>query len=242
LVKFLVMERTYTCVLVDDDRMSLKILESLVAKTPFLEMAGVFENPVEAFRLLSEVKVDMLFLDVEMPEMSGLELLDTLSDPPQIIMTTSKDNYAVPAFDYEVTDFLLKPIENYSRFLKAVGKAKVNLEKSSKKLKKDRAKQIFIKVDSLLLNFHLKDILYIEAFGDYIKIHTEEKMYVAHAKLRTVEETLPADAFARIHRSYIVRLDKIENIDPSNLEVRKKVIPISNSYRPNLLARINTLN
>ncbi|MBT0811291.1 response regulator transcription factor [Litoribacter ruber] len=235
------MERKYTCVLVDDDRMSLRILEILVEKTPFLEVVGVFDNPVDAFRMLSEVRVDIVFLDVEMPEMSGLELLDTLADQPQIIITTLKDMYAVPAFDYEVADFLLKPIENYSRFLKAVRKAKANLEKANGIGNQEKVKQIFIKIDSLLLNFQLKDILYIEAFGDYIKIYTEQKMYVAHAKLRTVEETLPKNAFARIHRSYIVRLDKIENIDPSNLEVRKKVIPISNSYRPNLLAKINTL-
>jgi len=235
------MNRIYSCVLVDDDRMSLKILQSLVEKTPFLQVEGMYENPVEAFNALSEKKADILFLDVEMPEMTGLELLDTLSILPQIILTTSKHNYAVDAFDYDVADFLLKPINNYSRFLKAVRKAKTNLEKPAVDNHLNGTNQMFIKVDSLLVNFNLNDILYVEAFGDYIKIQTEQKTFVVHAKLRTVEEALPSNDFARIHRSFIVRLDKIKNIDPSNLEVGKKVLPISNSYRSNLMAKINTL-
>jgi len=237
------MNKIYSCILVDDDRMSLKILQSLVAKTPFLQMQGAYENPVDAFKALSEEKVDILFLDVEMPEMSGLELLDTLSEPPQIILTTSKKLYAVDAFEYEVADFLLKPINNYSRFLKAVRKAKANVEMANEKPAtiNNGTDQIFIKVDSLLINFSLNDILYIEAFGDYIKIHTEQKTFVVHAKLKTVEEKLPSNDFVRIHRSYIVRLDKIKNVDPSNLEVGKTVIPISNSYRANFLSKINTL-
>jgi len=235
------MNRVYSCILVDDDRMSLKILQSLVGKTPFLQVEGLYENPVEAFNALSDNKVDILFLDVEMPEMTGLQLLDTLAELPQIILTTSKHNYAVDAFDYDVADFLLKPINNYSRFLKAVRKAKANLEKPEIEYRFNGTDQMFIKVDSLLVNFNLNDILHIEAFGDYIKIQTEQKVFVVHAKLRTVEEALPRKDFARIHRSFIVRLDKIKNIDPSNLEVGKKVLPISNSYRSHLLAKINTL-
>jgi len=236
------MNRVYSCILVDDDLMSLKILQSLVGKTPFLQVEGMYQNPVEAFKALSEKNVDILFLDVEMPEMTGLELLDTLSVLPQIILTTSKHNYAVDAFDYDVADFLLKPINNYSRFLKAVRKAKAKLEKPAIENHINGTNQMFIKVDSLLVNFNLTEILYVEAFGDYIKIQTEQKTFVVHSKLRTVEEALPANDFARIHRSFIVRLDKIKNIDPSNLEVGKKVLPISNSYRSNLMAKINTLS
>ncbi len=228
--------------MVDDDQMSLKILKSLVNQTPFLQLDGAYDNAIAAFNALIDIKIDILFLDVEMPEMTGLELLDSLSQPPQIILTTSKQNYAADGFDYEVADFLLKPINNYSRFLKAVRKAKANLEKPDIKTISNGTNQIFIKVDSLLIRFNLDDILYIEAFGDYIKIHTEQKTHVVHAKLRIVEEKLPENDFVRIHRSYIVRLDKIINIDPSNLEVGKVVIPISNSYRANLLAKIRTLS
>ncbi|MBS9524513.1 response regulator transcription factor [Litoribacter alkaliphilus] len=235
------MEGKYSCILVDDDRMSLKILEILVAKTTFLEIAGVFDHPMEAFKMLSEKKVDILFLDIEMPEMNGLELLETLIEKPQIIMTTYNNSYAVPAFDYEVADFLLKPIVNYSRFLKAVNKALKNLEHANRKAVNFDNEQIFVKIDSLLMNFNLRDILYIEAFGDYVKIHTNDKMYITHAKLKTVEETLPHNAFSRVHRSFIVRLDKIDNIDLSNLEIAKRVIPISNSYRSNLMDKINLL-
>lgn len=236
------MENSYSCILVDDDQMSLKILQSLVEMTPFLHLAGVYQNPLDAFKPLTETKIDILFLDVEMPEMTGLELLDTLSNPPKIILTTSKENYALQAFDYEVADFLLKPIINYARFLKAVRKAKANLEPLEPKIIKNSNNHLFIKVNSLLVNFNLDHIIYIEAFGDYIKIHTDEKTFVAHTKLKTVEETLPAHAFARIHRSFIVRLDRIKNIDLSNLEVGKKILSISNSYRANLLAKINSLS
>lgn len=231
-----------SCYLIDDDRMSLKILQSLVEKTDFLRLAGVFDNPIDAFKSLSEQKVDLLFLDVEMPEMSGLELLETIEQRPQIILTTSKPQYAIDAFDYEVADFLLKPIHNYARFLKAVCKAKANHEKIKKAPDRNNNTQIFIKVDSLLVNFNLDQILYIEASGDYIKIHTGNKPTIVHCKLRTVEERLSSNNFVRVHRSFIVRLDMIKNIDNANLQVGSKIIPISNSYRSNLMSKISTLS
>jgi DNA-binding LytR/AlgR family response regulator len=229
---------------VDDDRMSLRILQSLVEKTDFLSLVGAYDNALRAARALVEQEVDLLFLDVEMPDMTGLELIETLERKPQIIITTSKEQYAMKAFDHDAADFLLKPIENYARFLKAVRKAMGNLRKPAPVTPAgaEPVNTVFVKVDSLLVSFNLKEVHYIEAYGDYVKIHTEGKTYVVHTKLRTVEDTLPDRDFARVHRSFIVRIDKIKNIDTSNLQVGTKIIPISNSYRPLLMEKIQTLS
>lgn len=231
------------CMIVDDDRMSVRILQALVEKTDFLKLAGAYDNALEAARALVEQEVDILFLDVEMPDMTGLELIETLERKPQIIITTSKEKYAVKAYDNDAADFLLKPIDNYARFLKAVRKAMGNMRKpAAAAAGKEAANTVFIKVDSLLVNFDLKEVNHIEAYGDYVKIHTDKKTFVVHIKLRTMEDTLPERDFVRVHRSFIVRIDKIKNIDTSNLLVGNKIIPISNSYRPVLFEKIQTLS
>ena len=237
------MSDSIRCIIVDDDRMSLRILQSLVEKTDFLNLVGAYDNALQAARALVEQEVDLLFLDVEMPDMTGLELIETLERKPQIIITTSKEQYAMKAFDHDAADFLLKPIENYARFLKAVRKAMGNLRKPvPPPAGAEPVNTVFIKVDSLLVSFNLKEVHYIEAYGDYVKIHTEAKTFVVHTKLRTMEDTLPDRDFARVHRSFIVRIDKIKNIDTSNLQVGTKIIPISNSYRPQLFEKIQTLS
>jgi DNA-binding LytR/AlgR family response regulator len=232
------------CIIVDDDTMSLRILQSLVEKTDILQLVGLYDNSITAARALTEQEVDILFLDVEMPDMTGLQLIETLEYKPQIIITTSKEEYARNAFEYDAVDFLLKPIESYSRFLKAVRKAKTLIQPKAPSEPTGKATQdtIFIKVDSLLVNFDLKEALYMEAFGDYVKIHTDKKVHLVHTKLRTLEETLPSKDFVRVHRSYIVRIDKIKNIDTANLQLGSKIIPISNTYRQQLFDRIQTLS
>jgi DNA-binding LytR/AlgR family response regulator len=224
--------------------MSLRILQSLVEKTDFLQLDGTYDNSIEAAKALMAQEVDILFLDVEMPDMTGLELIETLQYKPQIIITTTKEQYAINAFEHDAVDFLLKPLESYSRFLKAVRKAKSNIQPKTAAAPAGKSSRdtIFIKVDSLLVNFDLREALYIEAFGDYVKIHTDKKTHVVHSKLRTLEETLPAKDFVRVHRSYIVRIDKIKNIDTGNLQVGNKIIPISNSYRQLLFDKILTLS
>ena len=238
------MSDTIRCIIVDDDRMSLRILQALVEKTDFLSLEGAYDNALRAARALSEQEVDLLFLDVEMPDMTGLELIETLDRKPQIIITTSKEQYAMKAFDHDAADFLLKPIENYARFLKAVRKAMGNLRRpvAPAPAGTEPVNTVFMKVDSLLVSFNLKEVHYIEAYGDYVKIHTEVKTFVVHTKLRTLEDTLPERDFARVHRSFIVRIDKIKNIDTSNLQVGTKIIPISNSYRAQLFEKIQTLS
>lgn len=229
------------CIVVDDDILTLKIIKSLIEKTSFLRLKNAFDSTLEAADFLRNEKVDLIFLDVEMPDMTGLELLESLETQPQIVLISSQEKYAIKAFQYEVTDYLLKPIANYSRFLKAAQRAKANIEKNTATTISPKSSDIYLKIDSLLVRFNLQDILWIEAYGDYVKVKTPSKVYVVYATLKSVEDSLPASEFIRIHRSYIVRIDKIANIDATNLQIEKKILPIGSSHRKKLLEKINTL-
>ena len=227
------------CIVIDDDLVSIEVLSELIQRTDYLNLVDTFNNPISASSVLSTGHVDLMFLDIEMPEMSGLDLIKTLDKKPQIILVSSKENYALDAFALQVTDYLLKPVKDYPRFLKAVMKAKEVIDRQeAEKSSKDG---IFLKVDSLLVNFNLSDISYVEAYGDYVKVHTDNKVYTIYATLKGVENKLPSTEFIRIHRSFIVRIDKIKNIDNNNLQIVDKIIPISNTYKPVLMERINTL-
>ncbi len=224
------------CIIVDDDLMSLKLIESLVGKTDSLKLFGSYDNAIDAEKVIRSNKIDLIFLDIEMPEMTGLELLGTLEKTPQIIIVSSKEKYALDSYNYDVTDYLVKPIESYARFLRAVLKAQ---KKTCKE--REEGDTIFIKVDSMLLNFNLTEIHWVEAYGDYVKIHTKEKMFVVYSTLKTMVKKLPSVDFVRVHRSFIVRLDKIKNIDQNTVLIDEKVIPISNSYKSAFYEKINTL-
>ena len=226
------------CIAVDDDLLSLKLLEGLIAKTDLLNLLGTFSNAVDVANKARKENIDLIFLDVEMPDMTGLELIKTLDERTQIIIVSSKRKYALDSYNYDVVDYLLKPVKNYARFLQAVRKAYKNFEKFKEKEADD---YVFIKVDSLFLNFNYHDILWVEAYGDYVRIHTNEKIYTVYSTLKTMEQKLPKDDFFRVHRSYIVRIDKIKNVDQTNLQIKNKIIPISNTYRHSFFERINTL-
>ncbi len=233
------MSNPITCIAIDDDPMSLKIIESLIDKTDFLKLLGVFENPMDALPLVD--KTDLIFLDMEMPEMTGLELLGSLKNPPQIIIVSREKKYALESFEYEVTDYLIKPA-NPSRFLKAVLKVKRNLENRSGKDPVEKEQEaLFIKVDSMLQNFVLKDILWIEAYGDYVKIKSKDRLHTVYSTMKNIESKLPEDLFVRVHRSYIINIQKIVNIDLTNLQIDDKIIPIGSNYKANLMSKIKIL-
>jgi DNA-binding LytR/AlgR family response regulator len=230
------MKDKLNCIVVDDDVMSLKIVESLIKKTKFLHMKGLYESPVKASEALQNLTIDLIFLDVEMPDMNGLELISTLENPPQTILISQNRNYALDAFQYDVTDYLLKPI-SYDRFLKASRKALANLQKQQLQ-ENDEVHNIFVKVDSLLVNFDVSDIYWLEAFGDYVKIRTSQEVHTVYTTMKALLEKLPHQEFVRIHRSYIVRIDKIKNIGTTNLQVLNRIFPIGNSYKKELMERI----
>lgn len=231
------MSEKLSCIIIDDDRISIQVLEELVQKTELLDFVASFTNAPAALQLLKKQNIDLIFLDVEMPEMTGLEFLQSLTKKPEIIITSSKEKYALDAFNSDVTDYLLKPITEYSRFLKAVMKVVDN----KTEVAESESDSIFVKVDSLLINLDFDEILWVEAYGDYVKIITKEKTHTIYSKLKVIEERLPSSSFFRVHRSYIVNLNKIDNIDHTNLQIDTKIIPISNSYKDSLIKKINLL-
>lgn len=232
--------RKLTCAIVEDDIISLKVVESMAEKTGVLKLEASFTSPIEASNWLNANEVDLLFLDMEMPDLNGLELLKSLPNKPSVIVISGNPSFAVDAFEFSVADYLLKPVKDYGRFLHAVNKVMSKIEMTDKSIAiEDHT--IFVKVDSLLQRINMADIAWVEAAGDYIKIQTGEKSYMVYSTLKKIEETLPSAQFVRIHRSYIVNLSKIANIDVSNLEINKKIFPISGSYREELLNKIKIL-
>src|SRR5581483_1860247 len=190
------------CIIVDDNEVARNAVKHCVEKTPFLTLGGIYANPLEALDALKKDKADLLLLDVEMPEMSGMDFIRTFRDIPQVILITSKAEYAAEAFDFNVTDYIVKPVQ-YPRFLKAVTKAK-DMHDSLKK-EAPESQELFIKVDSRLVQISLKDISVIEALADYVHIYVGKQRHTVLSTMKAIEDKLPKKDFCRIHRSYIVR-------------------------------------
>ncbi|MCW3103292.1 MAG: response regulator of the LytR/AlgR family [Bacteroidetes bacterium] len=228
------------CIIVDDDEMIRIDLEEKVNQTMTLNLIGSCCNALEASNLVMTKNVDLIFLDVMMPGMTGLEFIKTLSaSRPELIMITSNREFAAEAFDYDVTDFLVKPVA-YERFLKAVSKAKRNFDKKGTTIN-TIDDHIFIKVASRFIKLELKNIQYIEALADYVTIYTATDKYTIHSTMKGIETTLPANDFARVHNSFIVRLDKIAAIEDNSITVNKTTIPVSrNKFKP-LMQRLKLI-
>ncbi len=228
------------CLIVDDDEFSREVVRMFVQRTQGLELIAECDNAISAFAILEKGEVDILFLDVEMPEMTGLDLVKSLKVLPQVILITSKEDYAVDAFEYSLTDYIVKPI-NYARFLKAVQKAQKNIENFQPLVSQRDNDTIFVKADNKLNRINLSDIYFIEALSDYVIINTEKKRYIVHATMKSLEDKLPSHLFARVHRSFIVNLKKVDVIEDLNIVMPQKNIPIGNSYKTAFLAKLNFL-
>lgn len=226
------------CIIVDDNEVARTAAKHCVEKTPFLTLAGVYANPLEAIKSIKKDKPDLLLLDVEMPEMSGIDFIKTFHDIPQVILITSKTEYAAEAFDFNVTDYIVKPLQ-YPRFLKAVTKAK-EMQDSFKKEKPD-SEEMFIKVDSRLVRVNLKDISVIEALADYVHIFVNKERYTVLSTMKAIEDKLPGKDFCRVHRSYIVRLDRIKEIEDNIIIIADQHVPVSRSLKDQLLSALNKL-
>lgn len=226
------------CIIVDDDFASRKILKQMVQLVPSLELLAVCESAVEAVQTLKDEPVDLIFLDINMPEMSGLELIDSLRDKPQIILITGNEKHAAEAFEMDVADYVLKPVEK-SRFLKAVDKAQSRFNQFSGV--KDAKEYIFVKKDGLIIKVLLKSIVNIEAMADYITIHTDKGKYHALSTMHGIEARLPKSEFVRIHRSHIINLQKLDSIEEGTAVLGDKMIPIGNTYKQRLYRTINLI-
>jgi DNA-binding LytR/AlgR family response regulator len=228
------------CLIVDDDEMVRIDLENRVRRMPGMTLMASCANATEAAGLLMSKKVDLLFLDVELPDMDGLQLLRLLDKKrPNIIMITSRKEYAAEAFDYEVTDFLVKPISD-ERFLKAVMRVSRAVNNNTAQAG-GQTDYIFVRVNAVLEKISLADILYVEAMADYVQIQCTKQRYVVHSTMKSIENSLPASQFFRIHNSYIVRLDKITKIEDNSVLIGDKLIPVSRSKIKTLLEQINLL-
>lgn len=227
----------FKCVVVDDDELSIELIKNYIENLDFLYLEASFTNPAEGIKYLQENKIDILFCDIQMPVISGIELVRSLDDPPNVIMTTSSINHAIDAYDCNVVDYLVKPVA-FDRFLKACKKVKKHEEKVTNKSQND---SLFVKINSQMIRFNINDILFVEANGDYVSIHTTQNKYVASTTLREIEETLDPVYFTRIHRSYIVALNKIDKISNNQVFIKNEKLPISSSFKEHLLSLIKLL-
>lgn len=232
------------CLVVDDDPLSVQVVLNCIANTAFLTAAGSYTNPVEAAEALRTQPVDVLFLDVEMPLLSGIELLRTMQNPPLVVLITSSKDYAVQAFEYAVVDYLLKPI-SYARFLQAAQKA---LEMANRQpgagpdvveTAVPNANFTFVRIDNKLVRLTFDEVRYIEALGDYVHIVTAQSKLILYSTLKAVEEKFPSQVFVRIHRSFIVNLNRIQAMEDSSVIIDGKYIPIGQTYLREVMQRLN---
>ncbi|TXD56543.1 response regulator transcription factor [Polaribacter sp. IC066] len=231
------------CIIVDDEKIARVIITTLCKEIKNVEILEEFSNAIQALKFLNENKVDLIFLDIHMPDFNGLDFIKSLKNPPKIILTTSDPKFAIEAFEYDfIVDYLLKPIE-LSRFQKAVIKAEnKKVDKiASRSNKQDIANDFYINIDRRLIKIDLPSIYLIEAKGDYIHIKTDDKNYVVHSTLKKIEEKLPDSLFLKIHRSYIINIKKIIDIEDNSVLIKKDVIPVSRSKRPELMKRLDLL-
>lgn len=217
------------CAIVDDEPLALRLLESYVNKTPFLELAGKYSSAVQAMKELPGNQIDLLFLDIQMPELNGLEFSKMVAPRTRIVFTTAFGQYAIDGYRVNALDYLLKPI-SYVDFLQAANKA---LQWFELVQKPEEVDSIFVKSDYKLVQVELKKILYIEGLKDYIKIYTEDapKPILSLMSMKSMEELLPPARFMRVHRSFIVQKDKIRIIDRGRIVFDKTYIPVSDSYK-----------
>lgn len=225
--------------IVDDNDIARTTLAHLVKQVPDLSIVSEFSNAIEAYHYLQSNSIDLIFLDIEMPEMTGIELTKTLSGKDTIIIfTTSKKEYALEAFELNIADYLLKPIMPV-RFLQAVSKAQTILESRKENVEITRDEFLFVRDSNITRRLKLDDIFYAEAMGDYVKFYTKEKMFAIHGKMKTAEERLPKDHFIRVHRSYIVSVGKIDTLQDGGIMINGKFIPVADAYRKALNTRMN---
>ncbi len=233
------MDSLIKTLIIDDDDASIKILNNFSSKIPEIDVVGEFKNPLKAVEYLDENDVDLLFLDIHMPEINGIELIEISTKLPSIIITTSDENFALVAFEYDVEDYLLKPI-TFPRFLKSINKVKKKINASSGK-GKEEPKEIFINVNRKLKRVIIDEINIIEAKGDYVLIRTEDENHIVHSTMKKMEATLPSDIFVKIHRSYIINTKKIKDIEDNSVLIEGYVIPISRSKKDELYNKLNKL-
>lgn len=242
------------CIAVDDEPLALDILEDYISKVPFLELVKRTENAIEALQLVQAGGIDLVFLDIQMPDLTGIQFLKIATGKSNYILTTAYSQYALESYDLNVSDYLLKPIA-FDRFYKAVEKVYNQVQKAPVVAAPVPVAApvvpatlspvqdfIFVKTEHKIQKIQLDDILYIEGLKDYISIFTKNERVITLQNMKKMEETLPNTQFIRVHKSYIISLDKIESIERSRITICSKIIPIGDTYREEFFKRIDNKN
>lgn len=225
----------YTCIIIEDEPLALEKTRDFVNKVPFLHLSATFDNALTGLTYLNNNKVDVLFLDINMDELSGIELLESSKITSQVIITTAYQEYALKGYELQITDYLLKPF-TFNRFLQAVNKAQDNL---SQRISGKQQDFIFIKIENRLEKIMINDILYMEGMRDYVRIHTANKKIMTLQSFNELEQLIPAHLVCRVHKSYMVAISKIESIERSRIKIADQLIPISETYKEVFFQLIN---
>ncbi len=226
----------YTCIIIEDEPLALEKTKDFVNKVPFLHLSATFDNALTGLAYLNNNKVDVLFLDINMDELSGIELLESSKITSQVIITTAYQEYALKGYELQITDYLLKPF-TFNRFLQAVNKAQDNLGNRSVEALPEF---IFVKTENRLEKIMLNEIVYIEGMRDYLKIHTVNKKIMTLQNFSELEKLIPSSVVCRVHKSYMVALNKIDSIERSRIKIANQLIPISDTYKETFFKLINS--
>ncbi len=224
------------CIVVDDEPFALELISNYVLKTPSMELLNSFTNPFKALSYLQNNSVDLVFLDINMPELTGLQLIKSLNNPPRVIFTTAYPEFGAESYEYNAIDYLLKPIK-YERFLKAVDKIGNALDKS---LSNDKNENVFIKSGTQINQVSINSIRYIEGAGNYMIFYTDSKKIMALMSMKEVSELLPGNEFVRIHKSFVVSLSHIDIIEKHRVIIQGDPVPIGITYREDFLQRFKS--
>ncbi len=220
-----------SCIIIEDEPLAVKVLSDYISQVPFLELQNKFKDAIIASDYLRDHKTDLIFLDIHLPKLKGMNFLRTLTNPPAVIITTAYHQYAVEGFELNVTDYLLKPFE-FERFLTAVNKVKNVREKTPNLKESEEIKDfIFLNVQKRKVKIYYDDILYIESQREYVKVVTVKKTYLSKISTNEIETLLPANLFRRIHRSFIIAINKIESYNSETIEINGVSIPVGRGYR-----------
>lgn len=226
------------CIAIDDEPLALEKMKTYISKVPFLKLEGLFTSGLQALQMINEKKLDLIFLDVQMEDITGIQLLETMTFKPKVILTTAYDFYAIKSYELDVTDYLLKPI-SFERFLKAVTKVYESLNHSGQEKplivksesESNSADYIFLKTEHRMQKVFFKDIHYIEGMKDYLRIVSHNQRIMTLLSFKKIEELLPKSNFLRVHKSFIVALDKIESVERSRIKMLDMMIPVGENYK-----------
>lgn len=229
------------CIIIDDNDIALMATQQCVSKAEQLELVKTFNNSLQALTYLNTNTVDLIFLDIEMPELNGIEFIQSMKQPhPMVILTTSHPEFALEAYENNVLDYLVKPIA-LPRFLIAVTKAQSMIENHNNNIDKIENDIIFIKKGNLIVKVNKSDIQWIEGLGDYVTLNTEKEKFIVHSTMHAIEQKFASPEFIRVHRSFIIRIDKITNIEDNCISYFDKFIPIGKTYKDAVYKRLNLL-